>query len=100
MTRTCHTLRDRQTAYGQTHRFQGFKIFYFSTHLVYKQTKLPSNELKSKVAEWNHLETQANSTTRYIETKRFPITPDGVLGVAPYLLFTSVLVGTIHKYKK
>ena len=61
-------------------------------------------------AEWSHLETQANSTTRHIVNKRFPITPNGVLGVAPYLLFatsvlggtfvTSVLGGTIHKYKK
>ena len=41
-----------------------------------------------------------NSTTDTLSTKRFPITPNGVLGVAPYLLFTSVLVGTIYKYKK
>ena len=42
-----------------------------------------------------------NSTTDTLSTKRFPITPNGVLGVAPYLLFaTSVLGGTIHKYRK
>ena len=85
--------------------FQGFKVF-ISPH-TWTQTKSASNELKSKVGRMEPPGNPGQFNKDTLSTKRFPITPNGVLGVAPYLLFatsvlggtfvTSVLGGTIHK---
>ena len=72
-----------------------------SPHTSWYRQNIQAWTPKSRWAEWNHLETQAKFNNETFCTKRFPITPNGVLGVAPYLLFTtSALCGTIHKYKK
>ena len=80
---------------------QGFKVsrFFISPHTWYTN-KTSKHELKSKVGRMEPPGNPGQFNNEIYCNKRFPITPDGVLGVAPYLLFTSVLVGTIYKYKK
>ena len=64
------------TGCRRTRRFQGFKVsrFLFLHTPGHKQNQQAMNS-SPRWAEWSHLETQANSTTRHIVNKKVPNYP-------------------------